>query len=476
MTRSSLLGPITLTKTFDWVHNTTMLNISRNALCFLDQWVQDPSRKPLVIRGARQVGKTWLVREFAALHHLDLIEINFEFEPAKKDCFIENDPAKIWLHLELICGRRMIPEQSVLFLDEIQAFPEILAKLRWFKEKMPQLIVIVTGSLLEFILDEHAFSMPVGRISYLHLEPLSFDEFLGAENPVLQAFLRAYSWETIPLDIHQKCLDYLRTYTLVGGLPAAVSTWITTRSWIAVNQVHHDILITYRDDFARYKGRLDMTLFDTVFACIPKYVGSKIVYRQVSPDHQAASIKKVMQLIATARVIHMIHATHANGIPLGAEIREKFNKIICLDVGLMNASLGISFAHLKNSADIDFINQGAIAEQLVGQLLRTIEPFYIEPSLYYWQRTEPASNAEVDYVIQHEGAVLPIEVKAGTKGSMQSLHLFMGLKKLLTAVRLNTDRPITIPVCTKTALGDLAEYKLISLPIYLIGEIHRLIE
>lgn len=447
----------------------------RNALIYLKQWIKEKARNPLVIRGARQVGKTWLVREFAKNQQLDLIEINFEFEPIKKDCFIENDPVKILRHLEVMLGKRIYPEKSLLFLDEIQAFPEGLAKLRWFKEMMPSLAVIAAGSLLEFVLDDHEFSMPVGRISYLHLEPLSFDEFLAVRNPQMREFLYAYHWEVIPAMIHQQCLEYLQEYTLIGGLPAAVLTWIEEKSWVAVNEVHHNILMTYRDDFARYKGRFDMTLFDTVFSYIPKAVGEKIIYRQISQNYQAASIKKVIQLMAKSRVIHIIHATAGNGVPLAAEKNDKFNKIILLDIGLMSASLGVSFDHLKNPMDISFINKGAIAEQLVGQLLRTIEPFYIEPSLYYWHRMQPASNAEIDYLIQPQGQIVPIEVKAGTKGAMQSLHLYMGLKKLSTAIRLSTEMPAKMNIHTKTALGDVAKYELICLPIYMIGELHRLL-
>lgn len=447
----------------------------RNSLFFLKQWVIDNSRKPLVIRGARQVGKTWLVRDFVKTCDLDLIEINFELDPSKKDYFAENNPEKVLLQLEVMLGRRIIPEKSLLFLDEIQVFPEMLAKLRWFQEMMPALAVIVAGSLLEFVLDEHEFSMPVGRISYLHLEPLSFDEFLMTRNSQMYKFLTTYNWEIIPAAIHQQCLGYLREYTIVGGLPAAISTWLEQKSLVAINQIHHDILTTYRDDFARYKGRFDIALFDAVFSFVPKSVGRKMVYRHVSQDYQATSIKKVINLIAKARVIHQVKATAGNGLPLAAEVSDKFNKVISLDVGLMSTSLGLNLGHFKALDDIVFVNKGAIAEQLVGQLLRTIEPFYIEPSLYYWHRMQPSSNAEVDYLVQHQAQVIPIEVKAGTKGSMQSLHLFMGLRKLPRAIRLSTEMPSTLLINTKTALGNIAEYELLCLPIYMIGQLHRLL-
>lgn len=447
----------------------------RKALNDLKQWLSSQSRKPLVIRGARQVGKTWLVRELARSNNLNLIEINFELEPAKKALFTDNNPKKVLVALEVSLGKQIYLNNTLLFLDEIQAFPLILAKLRWFKELMPELAVIVAGSLLEFVLDKHDFSMPVGRISYLHLEPLSFDEFLHAKNPRMLAFLNEYNWEEISPAIHQQALTYLQEYTLVGGLPAAMSAWLEQNSLIAVQQIHHDILSTYRDDFVRYKGKYDIQLFDDVFNYIPKNIGNKVVYSHISPHASASSVKQILQLITKARVIHTIKAGSGNGIPLAAELNDKHIKAISLDVGLMNSILGINLHDFKSVSDIDVINKGAVAEQLVGQLLRTIEPYYIEPALYYWQRNEANSNAEVDYLIQQGSKIIPIEVKAGTRGTMQSLHLFMKLKQLNTAIRFSSNTPSKMKVEAKTSRGEV-QYQLLSLPLYLVGQLRRLLE
>ncbi len=447
----------------------------RFALNDLKQWLIDKSRKPLVMRGARQVGKTWLVRELARCSGLDLIEINFELDPNKKALFEENDPKKVLIALEVSQGKQINPDNTLLFLDEIQAFPLILAKLRWFKELMPALAVIVAGSLLEFVLDDHDFSMPVGRISYFHLEPLSFDEFLYTKNPYLLNFLNEYHWEEIPQSIHEQALSYLQEYTLVGGLPAVLKSWIEQESLIAVQQIHHDILSTYRDDFVRYKGRYDIQIFDEVFNYVPKNVGNKLVYSHINEHVQIASIKQIFKLISKARVIHKISASAANGIPLAAELNDKYIKAISLDVGLMNSILGIHLHHFKSFAEIGLINKGAIAEQLVGQLLRTLEPYYIEPALYYWQRNQAGSHAEIDYLLQHHATIIPIEVKAGLKGAMQSLHLFMQLKKLSTAIRFDLNRPSQMQVDTKTSRGDRVQYQLLCLPIYMVGQLRRLL-
>jgi predicted AAA+ superfamily ATPase len=415
------------------------------------------------------------VRELARSNKLNLIEINFELEPTKKTLFTDNDPKKVLIALEVSLGKQIQLNNTLLFLDEIQAFPLILAKLRWFKELMPELAVIVAGSLLEFVLDKHDFSMPVGRISYLHLEPLSFDEFLYAKNSKMLDFLNEYNWEEIPPAIHQQALAYLQEYTLVGGLPAAMSVWLEQNSLIAVQQIHHDILSTYRDDFARYKGRYDIQLFDDVFNYVPKNIGHKVIYSHISLNASAASTKQIFQLITKARVIHTIRASSGNGIPLAAESNDKYIKTISLDVGLMNRILGINLHDFKSVSDIEVIHKGAIAEQLVGQLLRTIEPYYTEPALYYWQRSEAGSNAEVDYLIQQGSKIIPIEVKAGTRGTMQSLHLFMKLKQLPTAIRFNANTPSRMKIEAKTSSGEV-QYQLLSLPLYMVGQLRRLLE
>lgn len=447
----------------------------RYALKDLEKWLKSPTRKPLVIRGARQVGKTWLVREFARLNNLNLIELNFELDPNQKSLFEENDPKKVLIALEVYMGQKINPENALLFLDEIQSFPKMLAKLRWFKELMPELPVVVAGSLLEFVLEKHEFSMPVGRISYLYLEPLSFDEYLYAQNQQLLNFLSNYNWQPIPDLIHTQALAHLRDYIVVGGLPAAIESWSTQQSLLEIHQIHQDIITTYREDFSRYKGRFDARYFDDVFNYIPKNIGNKIVYSHINRNAQVASLKAVFSLVAQARVIHRVHASSGNGVPLSAEINDKYNKSICLDVGLMNSILGINLNEFQMSSDINCINKGAISEQLVGQLLRTIEPYYIEPKLYYWQRNRPNSNAEVDYLIQHNTTVIPIEVKSGTRGNLQSLHFFMKLKKLSTAVRFNSDPPSKMVIDTKLSSGEKIKYQLLSLPMYLVGQTKRLL-
>ncbi len=452
--------------------------MNRALLNDLKNWLQASDRKPLVLRGARQVGKTWLVRHLAEVMDKKLIELNFEKQPALASLFNTNDPQQILLNLSAAFGQEIDLQNSLLFLDEIQVTPQLFSKLRWFTEDCPQLPVIAAGSLLEFVLADHHFSMPVGRISYMHLEPLSFEEFLLAQDKkMLLDYLKAYNMRfEIPVAIHEQLLTQFKEYLFIGGLPAATVSWITERSLSKVNQIQNDLLATYRDDFAKYRGRIDLERLLEVMHAIPKMLGQKFVLSRVNSSIQSSTIKQVIDLLEKARLCHRVRSCSANGVPLAAEVREKFFKVIFLDVGLCSTSLGLSWSQMQSVNELTLINNGAIAEQVVGQILRTIEPSYIEPALYYWQREEPGSNAELDYVIQHGSRIIPIEVKAGATGRLKSLHSFMNLKKLPLAVRINSDLPSQVEVDFKDHAGKSVQYKLISIPFYLSGQLHRLIE
>ena len=451
--------------------------MERLCMNFLQEWLSSNDRKPLIIRGARQVGKTWLVRNLAETANRQIIELNFEKQLQLSSLFTSNNPTEILIGISAAFNLSIQPGTSLLFLDEIQAAPEILSKLRWFAEDLPELPVIAAGSLLEFALEQHTFSMPVGRISYMHLEPLIFEEFLLAkEKQQLYEYIKNYDLTiNIPLVIHQQLMDLFKEYLIIGGMPAAVKSWVTEHSLKKVNQISYDLLATYRDDFSRYKGRLAIERLDETLIAIPKQLAQKFIFRKINQSVNVESLKHALNLLNKARLAHPVISTAANGVPLGAESNEKFFKEIFLDVGLCSISLGLVLSEVKSIHDISQINRGGIAEQVVGQLLRTINEPYIEPTLYYWHREKKGSDAEIDYVIQHHNQVIPIEIKAGSTGSLKSLHLFMSLKKLALAVRINSDLPNVTLVTVKNHEGNPIEYNLLSLPFYLLGQIHRLI-
>lgn len=423
------------------------------------------------------MGKTWLVRNFADQKNKQLIELNFERDVGLQKLFSPNDPKRILIELEAALNKRISPESCLLFIDEVQAAPELLAKLRWFAEEMPALPVIAAGSLLEFVLSDHSFSMPVGRISYLHLEPLSFEEMiLASDQGVLYDYLQNYQLtDEISDPLHEKLNALLREYIVIGGMPAAVSHWVKHRSLSDVQRIQQDLLATYRDDFGRYHGRLSIDRLDEVFHAIPRFLGRKFVFSKVNPNLNSASLKKAIWLLNKARVCHQVISSAGNGVPLAAEINEKFFKMIYLDIGLVCASLGVSFSQIQVLEDFVFSNEGGLAEQFVGQQLRTINKPYIEPTLYYWLREAKSSNAEVDYLMQQENKVIPIEVKAGTSGSLKSLHQFVSLKHLKFGMRISMAKPQLAQLKVHDYTGMLIQYDLLSLPFYLLGQVPRLL-
>ncbi|MGI9214762.1 MAG: ATP-binding protein, partial [Gammaproteobacteria bacterium] len=403
---------------------------------------------------------------------------NFEKQPSQLSLFASNDPKAILLQLGILVGEKLDPEKHLLVLDEIQSAPQLLAKLRWFAEDLPSLPVITARSVLEFVLQEHTVSMPVGRINYMHLEPLTFEEILLAKNQqVLYEYLLNYTVNfEIPYSIHEQLMGLFKEYMLVGGLPGVVANWMTEHSLELVNQIQQDLLATYRNDFAKYQGRIEITQLDEVFIAIPKMLGKKFVFSQINKQMQSNSIKKMLRLLELSRVSHRVSWCAANGIPLAAEIKEKYFKEIFLDVGLSIGTLGLNLNQINPASKFNLINNGGIAEQVVGQLLRTINPFYVEPALYCWSREESGASAEVDYIIQYGNKIIPIEVKSGSTGSLKSLHLFMKLKNLTTAVRINSDLPTKTDLAVNFHNEDPIKYQLLSIPFYLIGRIYQILD
>ena len=317
--------------------------------------------------------------------------------------------------------------------------------------------------------------MPVGRITYMYLAPLTFEEFLDAYgyNQLIN-YLQQYSWEqVIPMALHEQLMSLFKEYIIIGGMPAAVYSWVNEHSLSQINQIHHDLLSSYRDDFAKYAVTLSLSHLEDFLIAIPKMLGNKIVFSHVNPNVTANLLKSALMLLNQARIAQRIYHTAANGVPLAAEINEKYFKVILLDVGLVSAMLHLRLDHIHQLSDINHINAGGLSEQVVGQLLSSIEPFYISPKLYYWTREQKNSNAEIDYLIQNGTTIVPIEVKSGSSGSLKSLHLFMQLKQLSKAMRINAALPSKVLVDTKTHSGQI-KYQLYSLPFYLIEQIYRL--
>ncbi len=391
----------------------------------LDKWKVDPYRKPLLLRGARQVGKTYAVRRLGqGFQHF--VEVNFEqLEEAasifEKDLVAE----RIIRSLSLLVKAPIIPGETLLFLDEIQQSPRAILALRYFYEEMPDLHVIAAGSLLEFAIAK--VGVPVGRISMLYMYPLSFLEYLVATGNLLIA--REISTHQLGVlmeePIHTKILDILGEYLSIGGMPETIARWIQTKDPASSLKVLQEIAATYRQDFEKYARKTQVKYVEQLFRQIPHLVGKKFSYREIHGEYRKRELAPALELLESANVVHIIRHSSGQGIPIGSDVDFETFKIIYLDVALCQSILGsdISIWFLRPLEG--FENRGEIAEAFVGQELLCYASPDNKADLYFWKRKEKNSTAEVDYLLQRGEQILPVEVKSGHGKTLRSLRLFL---------------------------------------------------
>lgn len=451
--------------------------LRRSAENHLSAWYAKRRRKPLVLRGARQVGKSTLVRRFSEINNLILNEVNLERHLYLDKIFKTLDIETIVRELEAITGKNIQTPRSILFLDEIQATPHALQALRYFYEDKPDLPIISAGSLLEFTLGNHHFSMPVGRIEYYHLGPMTFKEFLTAVEPGLIKYLSKFQFDqNIPESAHHKLTRHQRAFLFVGGMPEAVNAYTEERSFVEVTAVHRSIVNTYQDDFSKYAKQKDLVLMQRVFRQIPRILGQKVKYSNVSREDKSRRIKAVIDLLTNARVCHQVFHSHCSGVPLFAEIKENTYKMLFMDVGMAAHVCGLDWMTLQSLDDQGIVNEGGLAEQFIGQHL--LDPFE-SPKLTYWVRESKSANAEVDFVISRGNQVIPIEVKSGKTGVLKSLQQFVLNKNAALAVRFDLNPPGIqhIRNAARTRYGsEPVSYTLLSLPLYLVEELPRILD
>ncbi len=455
-----------------------MSEMHRFELEFLNDWFKQEHRKPLIIKGARQVGKSTLVRLFAKKKNLECIEIDFEQTPDISLLFESNDPTTILTLLNAKFSTNIHPENTILFLDEIQKTPEVLKCLRYFYEKMPQLAVICAGSLLDFALTKINFSMPVGRIDYLFLGPMSFQAFLLAlGKKQLVDFIKNYTLEmSIPLPLHNELLSFLNAYFIVGGLPEAVERYATNHKFLESEKIKHALLNGFQEDFSKYATPAQQKRMRLIFNKVPRMLGEKFKYSHINRDEKSINIKEALDNLVLARIINCAIHTDANGLPLGAECKEKFFKAFFLDVGLVSTALDTDILTLSKCENFNLVNIGKISEQFIAQHLLYFRELYETPALYYWNREQKSSSAEIDFIVSFAGKVIPIEVKAGTSGSLKSLHYFLKEKDLKLGVRFCRQQPSLTHEKSSLSSGSSKNYDLLSLPLYLVEELKRLLQ
>ncbi|MCR4572340.1 MAG: ATP-binding protein [Lentisphaeria bacterium] len=433
----------------------------------LKNWFANEKRHPLVIRGARQVGKSTLVRDFATHEGLQLNEINLYRNLRLADVFKTLDPKRICDELSDFLSRDVRSSGTLLFLDEIQAIPEAIDALRYFYEEMPEFPVVTAGSLLEFTLAEHRFSMPVGRVEYMFLGPVTFNEFMAEANGYLAEQLTKEKISAgLSETAHKGLMELVRRFMLVGGMPEAAQAWLDSGKMGEVSAVHWRIFNTYIDDFAKYASGTDLALMQSIFRSIPAHVREKVKYVNYSREHKAAKIASAIDLFIKARIACPVVHSDCNGLPLGAEERATVRKLLFMDVGLMNYANGLTWTDLNDMDDTQLVNEGSIAEQFIGQHLFFRRGVFEEPRLNYWLREGKSDHAEVDYVIERGRKILPIEVKAGKAGSMKALRQMMQEKKLTEAMRFDASPYSAQRISVEDASHGVWEWLFTSVPLY----------
>lgn len=434
----------------------------RNVMPALVAWKNNPRRLVLLLRGARQVGKTYLIEQFGVHYFDECVTINFELQKEYIACFDTLDCSTILNKIRLLTGKQIIPGKSLLFLDEIQESPEALQSLRYFKEKLPDLHVIGAGSLLEFALNSEGFKMPVGRIEFLYLKPLSFKEFLTATgDKPLKDYIESMTLSSItePV-IHERLLERARLYSLVGGMPAVVHEYQMSQNLQRVQVLQGALLETYRRDFAKYAKSTQHRYLRIMMDKSSHLIATSFKYTQIDPEIASRDLKNALFLLSDAGIFHRILKNSASGIPLKAFSKEQGFKLLFLDIGLLVKEAQID-PKLLLDAQFLLANRGQLAEQWVGQELLVASDVYEMAQLYYWARDKKGSIAEVDYIAVFNNQIVPIEVKAGKTGRLKSLKIFLDEKQLSIGIRVS-----------QQSLSY--ENNILSLPFYLVSEMSRL--
>lgn len=413
----------------------------------LARWAENAIRKPLLLRGARQVGKSRAVRHLSEKFKY-YIEINFEQYPDYKAVFRNNlDINRIVSELAILTGIPILDGETLIFFDEIQFCPEAIMALRFFREDRPALHVVAAGSLLEFTLAELP-TYGVGRIHSMYMYPMTFDEYLLANGgkSLIRARDEASSSNPLSQPIFNKLIEHFRTYLLIGGMPEVVGRWVATHDYNQCREIQNDIISGYEDDFAKYRKKVDPELLRRVFRSAAVQLSEKFKYSNVSGGYSTYDVRKALELLEKAGLLVRVVRTHANGLPLGSEVDDQYFKILTLDPGLTLCLLShasgddrVGRMDILSGNLTDLVNKGPMAEMVAGlELIRYRDP-NMRQEIFYWTRLEKNSTAEIDYLIVKDGKILPVEVKAGSRGGMKSLWMFMDMKKLTVGVRCSLE-------------------------------------
>ena len=396
-----------------------MLRLKRNAIADLKKWKDDAERKPLVIRGARQVGKTWLMREFGQTCYDHFVYFNFDEENELKSIFETNkNPQRIVELLSMVAGEKILPGETLIIFDEVQECPEALNTLKYFKEKANDYHVIAAGGLLGTLLAQPK-SYPVGMVNLLDLYPLTYDEFLEATDPALYAYYENIQKDQPIEDIfHNRLLDAYNNYLIIGGMPECVTSWVNYKDPARVSQIQRELIEIYENDFSKHNGKVNSGRILMVFRSIVSQLAKsneKFIYGAVRQGGRARDFEEAIEWLVSAGMLNRVYNVSKMEHPLSAFDKLDQFKLFLFDTGLLKHMAGIDNSAILLKNDYQF--KGPLTENYLLQQLRG--QFEVEPRYF------SAKNSEIDFVLQKGMEIIPVEVKGGEDKSAPSFKRYV---------------------------------------------------
>lgn len=439
---------------------------TRNILTNLKEWRYCPNRKPLILRGARQVGKTTVVNEFGKSFD-NYLYLNLEEASNAKIFELDLPVDDLLAMLFARTGKEKAKGDTLLFIDEIQNSPKAMAKLRYFYESRPDLFVIAAGSLLENLVDVNV-SFPVGRVQYMALRPCSFFEFLGALGKADLQYAVTHE-PNLSVAFHDELIWQFNSYSIVGGMPEAVRRYVESHDLLAVDDVYETLIQAYKDDVEKYvRGNKLTDVVRFVLSYGWSFAGQTVTLGNfANSGYRSREVGEAFRLLEKAMLTELSYPVSSPCLPLVPEMR-RAPKLLWFDTGLVNYQAGVR-KEIIGSVDMVDSWRGHIAEQVTAQELLTTDT-RVGVHRHFWAR--PNNGAEVDFVLQHNSKLYPIEVKSGVNAHLRSLHVFVDASDVNCAVRVWSKPFSTDEIVTSSG----KKFKLINLPFYLIGQIHPILD
>lgn len=437
------------------------MEIKREIIDKLKAWKDNPRRKPLVLQGARQVGKSWVLKKFGQECYEDMVYVNFDTMPGVKDDFKRTkEPHKLLKVMEMMAGRAISPSTTLIIFDEIQECNEALNSLKYFCEDAPEYSIVCAGSLLGVALNRAGASFPVGKVDFMNLYPVSFAEYLrAADEPLYHSYEMIDEVMAVPEIIHQQLIDAYKVYLVLGGMPEAVSAYIDTRSWDEVKTVQDAILQSYSLDFAKHINNKDIPRVFQVWGNLQDQLAredKKFRYADIQKGARAREYEGAIEWLCLAGLVHRVSAIETPRLPLSAYKKSNAFKLYLNDVGLLGRKFDLDYKTILMGDNLFTEFKGVMAENYVLQsLVRQLGNQH-----YYWTS---GNKAEVEFVLQFEGKIIPIEVKADKNVTAKSLAYYRKSYRPSVSVRLSM-------------LNMRKDDDLLNLPLYLVDKLRYFME